>query len=86
MKNFFLSATIILFSFLIISCENDPCDEGYTQVTQDGIDICLPDYVVNSKQSLKSGDTFYHHEYGIITFQDDKWYNESGDVLKDLAY
>jgi hypothetical protein len=76
---------LLLMSFLIIHCDSDPCDDGYTQIKNiDRSSYCLPDYVVGEKQDLKKGNIFYHQEHGIIFLKDDKWFDNQNRILNDL--
>ena len=63
------------------SCENDPCDEGYTQI-ENG--MCIPDYVVGIENDTNIGDVFYHREYGAISFKDGKWYDQDNLIIESL--
>lgn len=75
-------ALSIILSFY--SCDSDPCDEGYTQVEENGSTFCLPDYIVGIEKSIEYGNKFYHKEHGIIEFENGKWTNQYGDNLIDL--
>ncbi len=79
-KQAFIKKTIVLGYFIMgvfmMGCESDPCDEGYTQVRRDGMDICLPDYLAGTKVTPESGNRFYHQKYGVITFEDGMWWDE----------
>ncbi len=85
MKNRHLFFGLILISSLLnYSCDSDPCDEGYTQVEQNGSFICLPDFLAGIEKSNEYGNTFYHKKHGVITFEKGQWTNEFGEKLTDL--
>ena len=73
---------LLLASFIIISCDEDPCDDGYTQV--DG--VCIPDFLVGlgNKQNFKLGNTFYHPELGLIKYEKGKWLNENNSIISNF--
>lgn len=75
-------ATIFIIS--IYSCDSDPCDEGYTEVEEDGATFCLPDYVVGIENPSEKGNRFYHRDYGIIELYQGEWTNEMGENITDL--
>jgi len=77
---FFLA--ILLTGLLFLNCESDPCDEGYTYVD----DFCIPDYVVGQNLNYKEGEQFYHIEYGIITYSNYSWIDESANIINELSH
>jgi hypothetical protein len=76
--------TVLTVSFY--SCDSDPCDEGYTEVTENGSTFCLPDYVAGIEKQTEYGNRFYHNEYGIIAFDNGKWTNPFGENLKNIEH
>lgn len=82
-KNLLLILSTI-FILSIYSCDSDPCDEGYTQVEENGTTFCLPDYVVGIENPSEYGNRLYHSEYGIIELNKGKWTNEMGENITDL--
>jgi len=81
MKNRFLCLALFTSLVLITSCDADPCDDGYSQIERNGASFCLPDYVVGIELGPEFGNTFYHKAFGMITFENDIWSNENGEVL-----
>jgi len=78
-------ALLIVFSLLLTNCDTNPCDTGYTQITNsNGSSYCLPDYVAGEKQDFEKGNIFYHSKYGIISFKNKKWYDELNNRINDL--
>jgi len=63
-----------------MSCENDPCDAGFTQV--DG--VCVPDFVIGIEDIVELGDEFYHSDYGVITYKNGHWYTEYNVIIHDI--
>ena len=82
-KNLHLTL-LTIFILFIYSCDSDPCDEGYTQVEENGTTFCLPDYVAGIENLSEYGNRFYHNEYGIIELDKEKWTNEMGENITDL--
>ncbi|MFT6127683.1 MAG: hypothetical protein ACJAVA_002176 [Flavobacteriaceae bacterium] len=68
-RNLFLIT--LLISLFIISCDSDPCDDGYTQLDSG---VCVPDYVAGIEKTSHLGNIFYHSEYGAITFKNGNRY------------
>lgn len=76
---------MIAFSSLLTNCDLDPCDTGYKQIkNNDGSSYCLPDYVVGEKQDFEKGNTFYHSEYGVISYKNGNWHNEFNNEITKL--
>ncbi|WP_396634555.1 hypothetical protein [Maribacter sp. R86514] len=81
-KKLFIGLLTILFTY---SCDSDRCDEGYTEVVlDDGIEVCLPDYVVGIEKPSINSNKFYHTEYGVIEFQNGEWKNQIGENITNL--
>lgn len=77
MKTKFYSILLIAF-FVFASCEeSNPCDEGYTEVNG----VCIPDHVVGITKNTVIGKEYYHSEYGVIIFKDNKWHNENNEII-----
>lgn len=83
-KNNLLLILSTIFILLIYSCDSDPCDEGYTQVEENGTTFCLPDYIVGIENLSEYGNRLYHSKYGIIKLNKGKWTNEMGENITDL--
>lgn len=81
MKTKVIGFLIIIFS-LIIACDNDPCESGYTEYNENGSSVCLPDYVVGIENTKEYGNVFFHSEHGVIKYQDKKWLNQRGEEIK----
>lgn len=77
--------TSIILGLLITSCDSNPCDEGYTQVQENGATFCLPDYVVGIEKQRKLGDKFFHHLHGVVVFKDNQWFDEHGNKIFNLT-
>jgi len=76
---------VLLICFLIINCDPDPCDAGYTQIkNNDGSSFCLPDYVVGEKQDFEKGNIFYHQKHGIIFIKNGDWFDNQNRILNNL--
>jgi len=73
---------IVTICLIFISCEST-CDPGYTDVNVNGQDICMPDYVVGETQNFNLGNEFYHHKFGVITFNNGNWTNFDESTLTD---
>ncbi|MEZ4810537.1 MAG: hypothetical protein R2819_09275 [Allomuricauda sp.] len=69
---------------IIVSCSSDPCKDGYTEVKENGQSLCLPDYVVGIEQEPAIGNKFYHRTYGIVVYEDGKWFDQFGVELTGL--
>lgn len=83
-KNNLLLTVLIIFILSFYACDSDPCNEGYTQVEENGATFCLPDYVVGFENPSEYGNMLYHSEYGIIKLNEGKWTNEIGENITDL--
>ena len=81
MKKTNLFFVTLLIGVLMISCDTDPCDDGYTQLDNG---VCVPDYVVGTKQNFELGNVFYHSKFGVITYKNGSWYGENNLVIKDI--
>jgi len=81
-RNLFLGLFTVLI--LLTSCDADPCDDGYTQVQENGSSFCLPDYVVGIEKLPEFGNTFYHNDYGIIKFENEKWSDQNDEIINNL--
>ncbi|MCP4054695.1 MULTISPECIES: hypothetical protein [Mesoflavibacter] len=74
---------IIFCSFILIvlsSCSDDPCDVAHTIIDGE----CIPDYIFPDNQNLKSGDQFYHNQYGVITYKEGLWFDNKGILIAEL--
>ncbi|KQC33487.1 hypothetical protein AAU57_09300 [Nonlabens sp. YIK11] len=80
--NYFKTALLFISVTLFMSCDSTPCDDGFTEVEQDGNVICLPDYVVGIEKTTWLGTAFYHSDYGIIEFDNGIWVTTYGEVLE----
>ncbi|SCY07061.1 hypothetical protein SAMN05192588_0988 [Nonlabens sp. Hel1_33_55] len=81
-KNY-LQITVAVFLLLILqSCDSTLCDEGFTEVDQNGGTVCLPDYVVGIEKSTWLGTDFYHSDFGVIAFKDGSWVTSYGEKLE----
>ena len=67
--------------FIIVSCDSDPCDDGYTQIDNG---VCVPDYVTGIENSDNLGNVFYHSKYGAITYENDNWYSEDNLIIENI--
>ena len=83
MKKPSLFLITLLISVFIISCESDPCDDGYTQLDNG---VCVPDYVVGIEMSTEKGNVFYHPKYGAITYKNGKWYNDENLIIENINH
>ncbi len=82
MKKIILFLATLIISILIVSCDSDPCDEGYTQLDNG---VCVPDYVAGvANQDFTLGYVFYHSEFGVINFKNGKWFNANDLIIKNL--
>lgn len=81
MKKTKLFIFTLLISFLIISCDSDPCDDGYTQLDNG---VCVPDYVVGIEQNSELGNVFYHSELGAVTYKNGKWLDQNNLIIKNI--
>ena len=81
-KNYLKLAAAASLLLLLQSCDSTPCDDGYTEVQQNGGTICLPDYVVGIEKSAWLGTAFYHNDYGVIEFKNDNWVTTYGETLE----
>lgn len=81
MKKLKFAALVITFSTILASCDTDPCDPGYTEI-DDG--ICLPDHVVGIEKNKELGNVFYHKTYGVIKFENGKWFTENNRLIESL--
>lgn len=81
-KNYLKLASVVSILFLLQSCDSNPCDDGYTEVEQDGSTVCLPDYVVGIEKSKWLGTTFYHSDFGVIEFENGVWITSYGETLE----
>jgi hypothetical protein len=85
MKKKNLPLTLLtIFILSIYACDSDPCNEGYTQVNDNGATFCLPDYIAGIENASEYGNMLYHSEYGIIKLNKGKWTNEIGENITDL--
>ncbi len=82
MKKTNLFLVSLLTSILMISCDNTPCDDGYTQLDNG---ICVPDYIVGIEQNFELGNVFYHSELGIITYNNGIWYDKNNFIIKNIT-
>jgi hypothetical protein len=78
MKQFNFLFTLLFLSLLMASCDNDPCDDGYTEIDNGA---CIPDYVVGIEQNSELGNMFYHLKFGAITFKNGNWHDESDLII-----
>lgn len=58
----------------------DPCDVRHVIIDGE----CIPEYIFPNNQNLKSGNKFYHSDFGIITYKDSLWYDADGILVKEL--
>jgi hypothetical protein len=84
MRRKILTLGMISTLFVYTSCENDPCDDGYTQVKENGATYCLPDYIAGIERNNNFGNKFYHPDLGIIEYKNNNWYSENYQVLENL--
>lgn len=82
-KKLFL-ATLTIFILSNYSCDSDPCDEGYTQVTENGATYCLPDFLGTIEESTEDGTKFFHTKFGIIELNNGKWTNKIGENITEF--
>ncbi len=81
MKKLTLLLSLCVVFVFIVSCDSDPCDEGYTQIDNG---VCVPDYIAGVDQNFELGTEFYHSEYGVITYSNGNWYNENSVLINSL--
>ena len=81
MKKTRLLLITMLISVFVISCDSDPCDDGYTQL-ENG--VCVPDYVVRIEKSTELGNVFYHSDYGAIIYKNDNWYDDGNLIIENI--
>lgn len=79
LPKFLFFAQISVFYFVFQACDTDPCDEGYTQIRDNGMSICVPDYIMGIEKSGDYGNRFYHDNLGLIEFNNGKWTNQYGE-------
>lgn len=79
-NNYLKAPFMLVLLLLISSCDDDPCDVAHTMINGE----CMPDYIFPQTENLKSGDTFYHTKYGVITFKNGHWYNDKGAFISEL--
>ena len=80
MKKLSLLLVLLIMQTIMISCDSDPCDDGYTQVEG----VCIPDYVVGIELNTELGRLFYHSNFGVIKFENGNWHDQNDDILIDL--
>ena len=81
MKKTNLLLVTLLTSILIISCDYDPCDDGYTQLDNG---VCVPDYIAGIEKKPEFGNVFYHSKFGPITFKNGTWYDKNNSIIINL--
>lgn len=81
MKKTSLVLIVIIISVFVISCDSDPCDDGYTQIDNG---VCVPDYVVGIEKNIELGNVFYHSKYGPITYKNGNWYNDENLIIENI--
>jgi hypothetical protein len=79
-KNNLFLATLLVISF-ILSCDKDPCDDGYTQLDSG---VCVPEYIVGLDQYFKLGNVYYHSKFGVINLKEGNWYDENNSIIEDI--
>ena len=80
-KNHF--SLFLIFFFILISCEQNPCDSGYSYIeNSDGSSYCLKDFEYGIENYINEyGNTFYHDKLGVIIFENGKWINEMNENI-----
>ena len=73
----------IFISLALINCDNDRCDNGYTEVNKtDGSSYCLKNFESGIQNRIDEfGNIFYHKTHGIIKFKNGKWHNEFNEIV-----
>ena len=82
MKKIKLLLTFLIICTLNLSCDKDPCDDGYTQLDNG---VCVPDYIVGIEQNFELGNLFYHSELGAVSYINDIWYDENNIIITTLT-
>ncbi|MBQ0787743.1 MAG: hypothetical protein KBT69_09590 [Oceanihabitans sp.] len=80
MKNLNLCIITLLISLFIVSCESNPCDDGYTELDNG---VCVPDYVAGIEKNNNLENVFYHSKYGAITFKNGNWYDTENLIIEN---
>jgi hypothetical protein len=73
--------TTFFIFILLISCEKDLCDEGYTE-NENG--ICIPNYLYGINQNFELGEVYYHKTFGEIKNKNGKWFDSNDTLIKTL--
>lgn len=81
MKKKNLLLAVFITGISLISCDTDPCDEGYTQLDNG---VCVPDYVAGIEQNSELGNVFYHSELGAVTYKNGIWLDENNLIIKNI--
>lgn len=74
-KTIFFASVLVAFS-MIFSCQPEECQEGYERVNHENGSTCLPILTGGMKYNPNLGNIYYHEKHGVITFKNNKWYNE----------
>lgn len=82
MKNYYFIGLLSLMNFLLLSCEST-CDEGYTEVTEDGSTFCVPEYIAGIEDDNPFGvNLFYHDDFGLIKYENGQWMNSDDQIIE----
>ena len=76
MKKKLFYTSLFLVTSMFFSCEPKECEEGYTRVNHKNGTTCLPIVTDGMKPNPELGTIFYHEKHGVITFKNNKWFNE----------
>ena len=79
MKYFVKWLAMLSILLLIINCHPDPCEVDHTIIDGE----CIPDYIYPNP-NLNSGARFYHRTYGVVFFENGKWYDHNNFPIAEL--